>query len=172
MFNVALDLLRLRARPMADFNFPIGQSVILLFIIGLLIGLDPSMSAEGMPPLIGVMIGLIAIGFMFFAGVPFIGWWLKRKNYWNGEGNLFNILVASSLIDIVPLTLAISGIPFLFIFPLDIYSLWVVGNAIKGATQSSIGYAISGLLLWTVIGFTVVGLVGALIGFLIGVPSS
>ncbi|MBT9169586.1 MAG: hypothetical protein DDT19_02948 [Syntrophomonadaceae bacterium] len=101
-----------------------------------------------------------------------MGWWLKRKKYWDGQGSLFNVLVASSTIDIFPATLVILGIPYLLTLPLWLYSLLIAGNAIKGATNSSFGYAISGLVLWVVITFPVIVVISALAGLLSGLLSS
>ncbi len=150
--KTAFNLLLLRKVPMEEFNFPVQYSIILITIIGALAGLaEPSTDIYN--PLVKMLIGFGPIWFVFYFGVKFMEFWLKRKGYWNGEGSLFNVLAAASLIDIAPAIIAITGFLYapILALPLHIYSLIIAGNAIKGATNSTIGYAILGLILWIMI---------------------
>ncbi|MDP3030291.1 MAG: hypothetical protein Q8O04_12555 [Deltaproteobacteria bacterium] len=167
MLKVAFDLLFLRRHAMTDFNFPFWQSALVITLLGIFSGLDPSVGAPN--PVVGMVLGLVMIWPVYLLGAQFMGWWLKRKQYWDGVGNLFNLLVAASLIDIVPAILVILGIPYLFTLPLWLYSLLVAGNAIKGATNSGLGYAVGGLILWVVIYLPVIvilSVVASLLGLI------
>ncbi|MBW1649847.1 MAG: hypothetical protein JRJ44_04060 [Deltaproteobacteria bacterium] len=165
MLKVAFDLLLLRKHPMEDFNFSVRHSIILITILGALTGLG-DFNTSILNPLARIFIGLGTTWFVFFFGVKFIGWWLKKKQYWNKEGSLFNVLAAASLIDIVSAALTVCGLPLLITLPLHIYSLIVFGNAVKGATNSGLGYAILGLVLWTIVVMVIVVIIGLARGFL------
>jgi hypothetical protein len=168
MLKVAFDLLLLREVPMEKFNFPFKHSLILITIIGALLGFaDSSMLIFN--PFVRLLIGVGAIWFVFYFGVKFMGVWLKRKGYWNGEGSLFNVLAAASLVDILSPIISIIGFPYapIIALPLQIYSLIIAGNGIKGATNSGLGYAIVGLILWAIICIVIIVVIAMLIGALL-----
>ena len=164
MLKTAFNLILLRKVPAEQFNFPVNYSIILISILGILSGFDPSVAAAIPNPLIRMLISLAFIWVVFYFGVKFITWWLKRKDYLNNQVNLFNLLAASSLIDIVASILSIIDLSFapILMLPLHIYSLIIAGNAIKGVANCKIGYAIIGLILWAVISIIIIIIIGGL----------
>lgn len=160
IFTLVFGLARLKGYAMADYRFPFGHSAILLVLIGLSAGLDPSMGVP-MPwsfPA-GLALWLIWIALLY----PFMRWWLKRGGRWNGEGPLVNVLITACGIDILWGPLAYLGVPLLLLLPLLLYSLWVMGNALEHATGVRLGYAIAGVVLTSLAFFIVAVLVGGLL---------
>lgn len=164
LIKLAFDLARLKGRPIVDYHFAFWQSALLLTFIGLSAGLDHSM---GVPMPWSFLAGLALWWSWFAVLLPLMRWWLKRGGRWNGEGPLFNLLVAACGIDILWGVLVYVGLPPMVLLPLWLYSFWVMGNALEHATGVGLGYAIGGqvlilmiyiLLLSLLIGLTVAGL--------------
>ncbi len=158
--TLAFGLARLKGYAMADYRFPFWQAALLLTLIGLSGGLDPYM--------------VVAMPWSFGAGLAlwwswaivlylFMSWWLKRSGRWNGEGPLFNLLIASCGIDIAWGILIYFGIPWLLLLPLWLYSFWVMGNALEHATGVKLGYAIVGQVLALLVYFPLAILLGGLL---------
>jgi hypothetical protein len=153
MLQISLSLFLLRELPFSHFDFPRWQSLLAISLIGVLIGLDPSLwSGSGMPavPLWLTLGGTVLstwAGFLVILGV--LRWWMKRGGRWDGQGDLFNLVAASWLVaDTLGTGLVALGVPSLFTLPLWLYSVWVGANALSGAIpKASLGYAIGGIVL-------------------------
>ena len=150
IFTPAIKLFTLRERPWSDFNFPRWQAWAVIVAIGLLAGLDPAMRVNmPMPLWTAVLFGVLMLVASFPVLVICLKWWMKRGGRWNGDGNLFNLIAASSLVaDILGSGLVALGVPMLLTLPLWLYSVWVNANALSGAIpNASLGYSIGGILL-------------------------
>jgi hypothetical protein len=177
----ALSLFLLRELPFPRFDFPRWQAVLAVSLIGVLVGLDPSLRAAPpdlpAPPLwLPVLMGLLTAwaGFLVILGV--LRWWMKRGGRWDGQGNLFNLVAASWLVaDVLGAGLVVLGVPPLLTLPLWLYSVWVGANALSGAIpRASLGYSMVGIVIGLIpallaagVVFAVLGIVFAMLG---GVP--
>ncbi len=154
MIPATLSLFLLRKLPFSRFNFPRWQSVLAVTLIGLLIGLDPSLRATApdmpIPPLwLAVGLGLLTTWVAFLIIVAVLAWWMKRGGRWEGQGDLFNLVAASWLVaDVLGAGLTALGVPGLLTLPLWLYSVGVGGNALSGAIpKASLGYSIGGIVI-------------------------
>lgn len=102
--------------------------------------------------------------------LAFLRWWMKRGGRWDGRGDMFNLLVASTLVvNILCMGLFAIGMPVVLAVVPWLYSIWVTGNALSGAIpKASLAYSIGGLfaymLVSLVIGLLLVLLVGIGLG--------
>ncbi len=174
MIAAALSLFLLRELPFSRFAFPRWQSVLAITLIGLLIGLDPSLRAVSpempVPPLwltLGTAVLSTWAAFLVIVGI--LRWWMKRGGRWDGLGDLFNLVAASWLIaDVLGAGLVALGIPPLFTLPLWLYSVWVGGNALSGAIpKASLGYSIGGIVLSLIPAMLAAGAVFAVMGIVL-----
>lgn len=179
MLNTATKLFLLDTVPFKAADFPRWQALAAISLIGLLAGLDPNLrSAEplaSIPPLLlALTTGFLMTWLVFLVMVPFLRWWLKRGQRWDGQGNLFNLVAASWLVaDVLGTGLAAIGVPGLLVMPLWFYSIWVGGNALSGAIPSaSLGYCIAGIILGMLPAILAsmlgLGLLGAILAVLSG----
>lgn len=177
MFPTAFPLFFSRKLPFSRFDFPRWQSVLAVTLIGVLIGLDPSLwSGSGMPvvPLWLTLSGtLLSTWVGFLVIVLILRWWMRRGGRWDGQGDLFNLVAASWLVaDALGAGLVALGVPALSTLPLWLYSVWVGANALSGAIpKASLGYSIGGIVLGLIpamlaamIVFAVLGIVLAMLG--------
>lgn len=144
IIKLAFGLARLKGYAITDYHFPFWQSALLLTVIGLSSGLDPSLGVAmpwSFPAALALWWSWAAVLYLLMR------WWLKRGGRWNGEGPLFNLLVAACGINIVWGILAYLGLPPLLFLPLFLYTFWVMGNALEQATGVSLGYAIAGQIV-------------------------
>lgn len=174
MLQTSFSLFLLRKLPFSRFDFPRWQSVLAISLIGLLIGLDPSLRDTPpdmvVPPLwLAVGMGLVTtwVGFLIILGV--LRWWMKRGGRWDGQGDLFNLVAASWLVaDTLGAGLSALGIPPLFTFPLWLYSVWVGANALSGAIpKASLGYSIGGIVVGFIPAMLAAGVVFAMLGIVL-----
>ncbi|ENO94237.1 hypothetical protein C662_04583 [Thauera sp. 28] len=178
MLNTSLSLFLLRKLPLSRLDFPRWQSGLAITLIGLLIGLDPSLRAAPpdmpVPPLwLAVGMGLLTTWVAFLIIVGVLRWWMRRGGRWDGQGDLFNLVAASWLVaDALGAGLSALGVAPLFTFPLWLYSVWVGANALSGAIpKASLGYSIGGIVLGLIpamlasmVVFAVLGIVLAMLG--------
>ena len=74
--------------------------------------------------------------FSLWVPVCFIKWWLRRGGRWDGQGPLFNLLVASWLVaDLLYYGLSSLDVPWEWLIPLDLYS--VMANSACNARRSA-----------------------------------
>ncbi len=152
-----------------DFSYPPVLAWLLLVILGVLVGLDPSMSAQMPLPLwlaaaFGVVLMLVGYPVMTL----FMRWWMGRKGC-DGQGRMFRLIMAVSAIGVPASLLVVFGIPVLFTLPLWLYSIWVAAHAFEQVCEVSIGYAIGGILLSMVPTIVVSMVVGAVFAGVAGV---
>ncbi len=174
MITPAFSLFLLRELPFSRFDFPRWQSVLVVTLIGLLIGLDPSLRAVPpempVPPLwltLGTAVLSTWAGFLVIVGM--LRWWMKRDGRWDGQGDLFNLVAASWLIaDVLGAGLTALGVPPLFTLPLWLYSVWVGANALSGAIpKASLGYSIGGIVIGLILAMLAAGVVFAVMGIVL-----
>lgn len=173
MFQTAFPLFLLRGLPFSHFDFPRWQSVLAVTLIGVLIGLDPSLgSAPDMPavPLWLTLGGAVLstwAGFLVILGV--LRWWMKRGGRWDGHGDRFNLVAASWLVaDTLGAALIALGVPPLLTMPLWLYSVWVGANALSGAIpKASLGYSIGGIVISLIPAMLAAMVVFAALGFVL-----
>jgi hypothetical protein len=173
MLTSALSLFLLRELPFARFNFPRWQAWAALIVIGLLVGLDPSMRTgtpemPGMPLPVALVFGVVMLLVGFLVILAFLKWWMKRGGRWDGEGDLFNLVAASWLVaDVLGAGLVALGVPPLFTLPLWLYAVWVGGNALSGAIpKASLGYSIGGIVLSLIPAMLAIAVIGGVFGML------
>lgn len=151
MLSASLAALMLKEQPFERFNFPRWQAVLGISLLGLIVGLDPGM-AEALPD---TPVAVVALTGFVFLWVTFLvtywtlRWWMKRGGRWDGQGDLFNLIVAAwFVIDLIAFLLAMLGVPMILMLPVYLYSVWVAGNALSGAIpKATLGYSIGGILL-------------------------
>lgn len=133
----AFSLFLLRELPFSRFDFPRWQSVLAISLIGLLVGLDPSLRTvppeAPVPPLwLALGLGLATTWAAFLIIVAVLRWWMKRGQRWDGKGNLFNLVAASWLVaDVLGAGLTVLGVPGVLTLPLWLYSVWVGVNGLS-----------------------------------------
>jgi len=169
ILSPAISLFILRELPFARFDFQRWQSLLAISLIGVLIGLDPSLRAVPpdmpdvpVPPLwLAIGVGLVAVWVSFLLILLVLRWWLKRAERWDGQGDLFDLLAASWLVASVLGAVAVAaGVPPLLTLPLYLYAIWVGANALSGAIpKASLGYCIAGILISLIPATLVSGLI-------------
>lgn len=179
IISSGLSALALRDQPFSHFAFPRWQSVAAITLLGVLIGLDPQMTAPqpGLPaeavmsPGMAIAVSVVLIWVCFLIGYGVMRWWVRRGGRWDGEGDLFNLVATSWFVpDALAAVLTILGVPMLMVSVLWLYSIWVAGNALEGAIPKvSLGYAIGGIVISLVPIMVVMGVVALALGvFLMG----
>ena len=154
MLNTSLALFFLRAQPFPRFDFPRCHAVLAVSLIGVLMGLDPSLTATppGIPepPLwLAAVLGFLMTWAAFAVIVGVLRWWLPRGGRWDERGDLFNLVAASWLVaDALGAGLTALGVSPLLTLPLWLYSIFVGAKAMTSAIpQVSMGYAIAGIAI-------------------------
>lgn len=179
MLNSAFQLFTLRQLPWSRFNFPRWQALSGLALSGVLGGFDPSLRAEfpdraDMPSMsLGIAVAFSVLYTLVCTPiiVGFLRWWMQRDGRWDGQGEMFNLLVTSWLVAGMPLTGLIAvGIPTLLVLPLWLYSIWVGANALSGAIpKASLSYSMAGTVASLIPTMAVYFLAMGLMGFALGV---
>lgn len=174
MLSLGFSIFILRRSPFSHFDFPRWQSVLIISLIGLLIGLDPSFRAAPpdmpVPPLwLAVSMGVVTTWVAFLIIVGVLRCWMKRGDRWDGQGDLFNLVAASWLVaDTLGAGLTALGIPPLFTLPLWLYSVWVGANALSGAIpKASLGYSIGGIVIGLILAMLAAGVLFAALGIVL-----
>ncbi|MBT9161240.1 MAG: hypothetical protein DDT26_02544 [Dehalococcoidia bacterium] len=171
MLQTAFSLFLLRELPFSRFDFPRWQALLAICLIGVLVGLDPSLRAT--PPdvpapalWIALLLGLLLawVGFLIILAV--LRWWLQRGGRWDGQGNLFNLIAASWLVsNVLGAGLTALGVPPLLTLPLWLYSVWVGAQAMESAIpKASLGYCIAGIFIGLVPAILASGLLFGIVG--------
>ena len=141
MISAALSVFLLREQSWSDFEFPRGQVVAALTLMGLLTGLSLAMlvDADGQPlfPLQGaVLLGLTFNALLYGLVHAMLRRWLMRDGRWDGRGPLFNLLVAAGLLpnilsalfeslELPPDLAQLSGVA------VALWGLWTVSRALS-----------------------------------------
>jgi len=175
MLKTSLALFFLRAQPFSCFEFPRWQAVVAVSLVGVLVGLDPSLAAKppeiAKPPLwLAAVLGSLMTWVAFGVVVGVLRRWLPRGGRWDKRGDLVNLVAASWLIaDALGAGLTVLGVPPLLTLPLWLYSVYVGAKAMTSAIpQVSMGYAIAGIAIGLVPASVVSGLVFVLFAGLLG----
>ncbi len=179
MLRSALNLFFLRELPWSSFSFPRWQTLLALALVGVAMGFAPSMRAllpdiAGMPALsLGIAVASSVLLTLICTPVivGFLRWWMQRGGRWDGQGDMFNLLVASELMaNILSAGLTLAGMPVLWMLPLLLYFAWVGGNALSGAIpKASLAYSTAGLVVTLIPALIVYTLLLGLISFALGV---
>ena len=161
MISAALSLFLLRDLPLSAFDVPRRQTVGVLAVLGILVGMslasltqDDGMPLMTIPQALLVGLGLNALLYGLVHGV--LRWWLMRDGRWDGRGPLFNLLLAAGLVPNVLSALLESlelpaGIAQPLGLVLAVYGLWVVTRAIACAVpDASPRYSLAGVALASV----------------------
>jgi hypothetical protein len=135
MLKTSLSLFFLQAQPFSCFEFPRWQAVVAVSLIGVLVGLDPSLAATpeiAKPPLwLAAVLGSLMTWVAFGVVVGVLRWWLPRGGRWDKCGDLFNLVAASWLIaDALGAGLTVLGVPPLLTLPLWLYLVYVGAKVI------------------------------------------
>ena len=178
MLSSAFHLFSLRELPWSRFHFPRWQALLGLALIAVLAGFDPVLRAAfpgmaHMPALsFGMAVASSALCILVCTSiiVGFLRWWMQRGGRWDGQGDLFNLFVASGLVaNILSAGLIAVGMPILTMLPLWLYAFWVSGNALSGAIpKASLAYSIGGSVISLISALIVYGLAMVLIGLTLG----
>ena len=161
MISAALSLFLLRDLPLSAFEVPRRQTVGVLVVLGVLVGMslasltqDDGMPLMTIPQALLVGLGLNALLYGLVHGV--LRWWLMRDGRWDGRGPLFNLLLAAGLVPNVLSALLESlelpaGIAQPLGLVLAVYGLWVVTRAIACAIPDAPPrYSLAGVALASV----------------------
>lgn len=154
MLNTSFSLFFLRGQPFPRFDFSRWHAVLAVSLIGVLMGLDPSLAATppGIPepPLwLVAVLGFLMTWAAFGVIVGVLRWWLPRGGRWDKRGDLFNLVAASWLVaDALGAGLTALGVSPLLTLPLWLYSIFVGAKAMTSAIPKvSMGYAIAGIAI-------------------------
>jgi len=161
MFSAALDLFLLCKLPFAQFTFSRTLSALAITILSCLFMFTPSMQKHMTDPKMGaqvVVVLLIVSGWIdFIVQLVITKWWMKRGHRWDGQGDLFNLILASELLASClsrPLSIMIEQqseaySPLLFfVVSLFFYSVVVKANALSGAIpKATLSYSFAGVVI-------------------------
>jgi hypothetical protein len=139
----AIFLFLLTPQKLTLFNFPRWQSLLVLGLCGL-------QEAGTADEILWFRYLLVVVSWCSFAlMISFFKWWLRRGSRWDGQGPLFNLLVASWLVgDSLDCLLTYLDVPWEWIIPLNLYSVLVSCKAIAGVIpQATLRYIVTGCLL-------------------------
>jgi hypothetical protein len=175
IITASFNLFLLRKLPFDQFNFSVIQSWTVVILLGVLVGFDPA-NRESMDGAPEIPLAILIIGSIVFICVgavviwAFLRWWMQRGQRWNGEGKLFNLMVASWLIpDGLASLFTAMGAAVWSVLPLWFYSIWVGVKALNNAMPSaSLGYTFAGISLATLLAGFVATAVSILLMVLLG----
>lgn len=180
MLQSAFQLVALRRLPWSRFHYARWQAWLAIALIATLMGFDPGLRVElfgtqSVPaPAWGVAMAYSWVCSLasVWIGVGFLRWWMQRGGRWDGQGDLFNLLVAAELVMNMLLSgWAAASMPMAWTVPMALYALWVICNALSGAIpQASRAYSLGGLLLATMLQLCACVLVWAVTKMLLSVP--
>ncbi|OZI41300.1 hypothetical protein CEK29_15275 [Bordetella genomosp. 5] len=145
-----IDLLRaswraalLKPLPLSAYDYPTHWSVLAVMLVGIASGAqismgtvfapqDPSIAQMLMPRFMATeMAG--AWGAMLAVWLVSFGW-LRVTQRWDGEGSLFNLIIACwFVLDMVVVVLSALGLPNAFLIAVLLYSPWVLATALSAA---------------------------------------
>ena len=156
MISAALSLFLLRDLPLSAFEVPRRQTVGVLVVLGVLVGMslasltqDDGMPLMTIPQALLVGLGLNALLYGLVHGV--LRWWLMRDGRWDGRGPLFNLLLAAGLSALLESLELPAGIAQPLGLVLAVYGLWVVTRAIACAIPDAPPrYSLAGVALASV----------------------
>jgi hypothetical protein len=168
MLRSAFNLFFLRGLSWSSFNFPRWQALLAITLIGILVGFYPDLT--GMPAKsfgITVPFSLLLVLVYFSISVGFLRWWMQRGGRWDGQGDMFNLVVAAGLVvNMLYMGLDAVGMPALLLLLLALYSIWVGGNALSAAIpKASLAYSIGGCVISSILVCITLALVMVLIIF-------
>lgn len=178
MISAALSVFLLREQSWSDFEFPRGQVVAALTLMGLLTGLSLAMlvDADGQPlfPLQGaVLLGLTFNALLYGLVHAMLRRWLMRDGRWDGRGPLFNLLVAAGLLpnilsalfeslELPPDLAQLSGVA------VALWGLWTVSRALSWLIpKADTRFAMAGMAVSSVFSVSVLAVLamGVLMAF-------
>lgn len=163
MLTQSIKIFFLREVTFAHFDYPRWQSILVITLIGVLVGLDPSLLSihdmSAFPLWQSLFTSVFSTWLAFVVIVGILHWWVKRGARWDGRGDLFNLIAASWCIsDLLTASLTALGVPPLFTLPLWLYSIWVGAHALSVTiSKVSLGYSIGGITISLVLAILVVG---------------
>ncbi len=99
----------------------------------------------------------MAVGYWIIA--LFMSWWAKRKGC-----DMFRLVMAVSTIGLVGLLLPVLGLPAWMSTPIWLYSVWVAIHTLHQVCDMSIGYALGGIVLSSLLAMLALILVGTVFG--------
>lgn len=174
MLRTALDLFLLRQLSWKQYDFPRWQALAALALTGILpylAILNPADTTDvRFSQAIWLGIGLGSTVLLMLVQLVIMRWWMRAGGRWDGQGKLFNLLVASSLfVSVLCAALAAVETPALLIFALQLYAIWVEGNALSGAIpKASVLYSICGMFVsfaaFVIAGFFILWLMSVVFG--------
>ncbi len=177
IITASISAFMLREQPFSRFGFPRWQSAAAITTLGVLTGLDPSLStpppempdAPVMPLWMALGFAVPLIWVCFLIGLFFMRYWLRRDGRWDGRGDLFNLLAAAWFLpSLLSSVMTVFGIPMVFAMPLWIFSFWVLGHALNAAIpRVSLGYGIGGLLISSLLMLLVIIVASVALGLLL-----
>ena len=159
MFSAALNLFLLRKLAFERFAFPRYLSVLVITFYGGIFGFDLIWEHSGIEilPLLGGFTLYVAIFWGFYVLLlAMLEWSMKQDPHWDGQGELFNLVVSAS---IVPNTLffglTIIEADLLIHCLLGFYSLGVLANELSGAIpKASLAYSMVSIVMSMFISFS------------------
>lgn len=162
LISLAFELIRLKGHPMARYDYPFWQAVCLVALIGIALGLDPSL---GVPQPWSFGYGVVLSLTWFAFSTVFLRWWFKRGGRWQEHGSLGRVIAASWVIDIAMGPLGWAGVSWLVSLVVWLYALVIMVNALRHATGVGLRYCVGGV----VIAFTLYLLGALIVAVLVGV---
>lgn len=178
MISAALSVFLLREQPWPAFEFPRGQTAAALTLMGLLTGLSlaglPGESGEPLFSLAGaVLLGLVFNALLYALVHGILRRWLMRDGRWDGQGPLFNLLVAAGLMPNILSALFESlelppDVAQLLGVVLALWGLWTVSRAVSWVIpKADMRFTMTGVALSSVFSLSVLALLtmGGLMAF-------
>lgn len=144
-----LDLMRLRAQPLAHYIYPWWQPALLVTLLGVF---SAAMAEQLTAPAEGRILFFVVLNWLeLLLMANFFDWWLRQGDRWNGEGSLLPLLAVAQGVQLIePLLSWLPddvGVPVSL--TLAMYSVVILINALTVATGVVRSHVIGGVLLFT-----------------------
>lgn len=148
----------------SDFNYPLLYAWLIVIALGILTGLDPQLQQDLPAPLpLLILFGILVMAVAYWMIGLFMNWWAKRKGC-DSQGRMFRLVVAVSAIGIIGLLLPVLGLPAWASVPIWLYSVWMAIHTLRQVCGMSIGYALGGIVLSSLLAMLAVIVVGTVFG--------
>lgn len=163
MLSIFLSQLSLKPAPISRYDLASTRLVWSIFV-ALCIASNINMLASGASILALIAMTLIT-SVSIYTAYKTLFWWLVRQGFWDGKGNLFALIVTSSLVDLLfPIVMYFGLIPVVI---LGLFSFSIFFQAIRNGFLLSFWQTMGAIGIAT-IGATVAGMILAALAGIFG----
>lgn len=165
MFSIIIDQLRFRKLPIGEYD---RISTIVAWAWMVLIGMGMNgdiLLYEKNLFAFGVSVILQTIG--IYIAYLIMVWWLKKQAYYDGNGNLWGLVVTASTVDMAAPFIALSHPIVMVIFAVASFAVFY--NALKSGLNLEVKATVIAILVVTVF-VLILGALAGMIAAIIGLP--